>query len=184
MNFDQHNSKLALDRNVRLPKLIEMLNGGANLQQYADAVGISYRTALRDLALCRTEVQATVSTVLEKWRDSQLEEIAERQDELKQMKEALKTSELPLAEKTELALKIIDRQNDVLEMQSDLLGTKAPVKSLVGMQDLNPPEQKPIEIKFINPAGHTLDGNLTIIDQQLPGGPKELRAGEVTDDEG
>jgi hypothetical protein len=125
MTTNNHVRALQFSKEVRLPKLVEMLNGGATLQQYAEAVGVNYRTAIRDKQEVRGLLKVQFSDSVEEYRLTQLEELGGLREELLALKEKAKGINDPETQ-IQLLGALIEQGLKILDREMRLIGTDKP----------------------------------------------------------
>ncbi len=134
MTTNNHVRSLQFSKEVRLPKLVEMLNGGATLQQYAETVGVNYRTAIRDKREMRHLLKTQFQDSVEEYRQGQLEELGSLRDELLELKEKAKGINDPETQ-IQLLGALIEQGLKILDREMRLMGTVAPTKSITAHVD-------------------------------------------------
>jgi hypothetical protein len=176
MTANNHVRALQFGKETRLPKLVEMLNGGATLQQYAEAVGVNYRTALRDKQEVRGMLKTQFSDSVEEYRQSQLDELGGLRDELLELKDKAKGINDPETQ-IQLLGALIEQGLKILDREMKLIGTDK-----TGRLPQSPGEDGTVrEIKITiaeNPNQHQLPPPQVV--KQLPEGledelPEELK---------
>jgi hypothetical protein len=156
---NNHVRSLQFSKEVRLPKLVEMLNGGATLLQYAEKVGVNYRTALRDKQEVRGLLIRQFSDSVEEYRQTQLEELGSLRDELLELKEKARAINDPETQ-IQLLGALIEQGLKILDREMKLIGTDK-----TGRLPQSPDEDGTVrEIK------------ITVVD---PKNPHELPPGQV-----
>jgi hypothetical protein len=99
-----------------------MLNSGSTLQQYAEKVGVNYRTALRDKQEVRGLLTRQFSDSVEEYRKAQQEELETLREELIGLKE--KAQEIPdLETRLQMHGALIEQHLKIMDREMRLVGT-------------------------------------------------------------